>query len=292
MPDFSSFQPSIEVSRGCGSKCSFCLERDMPLMKLKDVNQITREIINTKKVYGKEDITPYFEASVFRPTLSWAKDLNSSFKENNLSVKWRAETRADSLKNEEILAILAETGLKVLDIGLETASPIQINRMKKSTNPDKYLTEASNLLKVCRKLNIWGKVNILLYAGESKNTLKETTDWLEEHRACIKGVSVNPLFVYGHDNNTIRYIEELKLLGAKPTDDNFRNRGYSQMHLSPDISFDDSENIRIEISQSFMADDYYYDLKSFSYLPPSLTKDKFKEIIRNANSDTFPFKRT
>jgi radical SAM superfamily enzyme YgiQ (UPF0313 family) len=292
MPDFLSFQPSIEVSRGCGSKCSFCLERDMPLMKLKDANQVTREIINTKKVYGRDDITPYFEASSFKPTLSWAKKLNISFKENNLIIKWRTETRVDSLNSKEILTILAETGLKALDIGLETASPTQIIRMKKSDNPNKYLSEASNLLKMCQELNIWAKVNILLYAGENNNTLKETIDWLNEHRTCIKGVSVNPLLVYGHDYNTIKYIEELKSLGAKPTNNNYNDRGYCQMHLSPDISFEYSENIRIKICHSFMTDDDYYDLKSFSYLPPSLTREKFKEIIRNANPKTLPFKRT
>jgi len=39
----------------------------------------------------------------------------------------------------ETVAALAQAGLKVIDLGLETASPSQILAMGKSRDPDRYL---------------------------------------------------------------------------------------------------------------------------------------------------------
>jgi radical SAM superfamily enzyme YgiQ (UPF0313 family) len=289
MSDYLSFQPSIEVSRGCGLGCGFCMEKDSPLIKLKNAGQITKEVISLQEAYNKLNITPYFEASFFRPSSDWAAELRDTFKKSEININWRTETRIDGL-SDNILSTLAETGLKVLDIGLESASQLQIKRMNKSANPKAYLTKASRLLKLCKELNIWAKVNILLYAGETHTTLNETIDWLEEHRDCIKGLSVNPLMVYGHDLNTLKYMKELEELGAKPVDSNIQTKGYSRMHLSETISFDESEKIRIGLSQSFMTNDDYYDLKSFSYFPQSFTKSEFNEICNKSELAILPFR--
>jgi len=180
-------------------------------------------------------------------------------------------------------------GLKVLDIGLESASIQQLTRMNKSNKPEVYLERASRFLKTCKSLGIWAKVNVLLYAGENVQTINETITWLEKHKECIKGVSVNPLIVYGRDENTKSYLKELSKYGAEPVDKNFFSKGYTNMHLSKEISFDVSEEYRILISKLFMTYEDYFDLKSFSYLPQSFTKEKFVEICKSADLSKLPF---
>lgn len=287
MPDYMDFQPSIEVSRGCGLGCSFCLEKDTPLEDMKDVDLLFKEIENVQAIFKTKQITPYFEASFFRPSSRWAAKLAQRYTSTGQNFQWRAETRIDSL-SEKILVSLAKSGLKILDIGLEAASIQQLKLMNKSVKPEIYLKRASKFLKICKSLGIWTKINILLYAGETADTINETTDWLNEHKECIKGVSVNPLTVYGRDKNTQLYLDELKKLGAEPVENNFLSTGYSRMHLSKQISFEKSEEYRIKLCKMFMSHDDYYDLKSFSYWSNSFTREKFDEICLK-NKDSLPF---
>ena len=287
MPDYMDFQPSIEVSRGCGLGCSFCLEKDTPLENMKEVELLLKEIEDIQIIFNTKQVTPYFEASFFRPSSKWGAKLAQNYTSTGQNFQWRAETRIDSL-SEKILVSLAKSGLKILDIGLESASIQQLKLMNKSVKPEIYLKRASNFLKICKSLGIWTKVNILLYAGETKNTIKETTDWLNKHKEYIKGVSVNPLTVYGRDKNTQLYLDELKELGAEPVENNFSSTGYSRMHLSKEICFEKSEEYRIELCKMFMSHEDYYDLKSFSYWPNSFTRQKFDEICFK-NKDSLPF---
>jgi hypothetical protein len=53
-----------------------------------------------------------------------------------------------------------------------------IEGMKKSSRADRYLSKASTLLRACRDHGILVKVNVLLYAGETIQTLEQTSDWL------------------------------------------------------------------------------------------------------------------
>lgn len=194
MPDYKEFQPSIDVSRGCGRGCSFCLEGKAKLEKLKEPIHVVEEIKELIKIYETNELTPYFEASHFNPSKEWAKEFTNLITREQISIKWRTETRVDSI-TKSILSDLAQSGLKILDIGLESASIDQLTRMKKTKNPNGYLEKASAFLKNCKEYNIWAKVNILLYPGENKETLSDTKQWLDIHKEFIKGISVNPLMV-------------------------------------------------------------------------------------------------
>lgn len=286
--DYKRFNPSIEVSRGCGLGCSFCLEKDAPLQKIKSSDLILQEIGGIQSLYKMDSITPYFESSFFRPSSKWAKLFAQQYEEGSYSFQWRSETRIDSL-SEEILTLLVGGGLKVLDIGLESASIKQLNRMNKSTKPEIYLERASKFLAICNKLGIWTKVNILMYAGETFDTINETINWLDKHKQFIKGISVNPLTVYGRDANTLQYINQLKQYGAAPVDDNFFFKGYTNMHLSKEFTYDVSEEYRIKISKLFMSSDDYFDLKSFSYFPKEFSRNLFNEICNLSEVSKLPF---
>lgn len=289
MNDYFDFQPSIEVSRGCGLGCSFCLEKDEKLQNMKSPFDISNEIYKVQTVYNKKNVTPYFESSFFRPSLNWAEDFLNNYQNYQFQYKWRAETRIDSL-SEKIIFTLAQAGLQILDIGLESASMQQLKIMNKSSKPETYLKRASAFLSACKAAGIWTKVNILLYAGENEQTIDETMSWLDLHRNYIKGVSVNPLIVYGHDNSTAQYLRELETFGAFPVENTILDKGYTRLHLSRAISYERAEEVRLKISQDFMDSNAYFDLKSFSYFPSSFTRENFNELCLGSNYKKLPFR--
>ncbi|HXP46361.1 MAG TPA: radical SAM protein [Terriglobales bacterium] len=288
--DFPDFQPSIEVSRGCGMGCRFCEERLAPLGQIRAADDVVSAVAAAFDIYNTTSINFYFEASFFLATERWAAQLAEGSKKSGLRFAWRCETRVDALTTPA-LRRLAEAGLRVVDLGLESASPRQLLRMKKSGNSQLYLRRASELLRQCRDNGIWTKVNVLLYPGETPETLAETTDWLDKHRECIKGVSVAPIVVYGHGDEARRDLEELALLGASAVDStSLESSGVTHLHLSPSIDYESSWALSRYLSRMFMTHRDYYDLKKFSYFSRRYTYPQFLRDMGHASQELLPFR--
>ena len=277
--DSQLYQPSFEVSRGCGKGCAFCQEKDEPLTPLKPVVELIAEIKNYISFNKSDDITPYFETSMFTPNRKWSIQLKEKLVEEGLKIRWRTEARIDSIKPEN-LDHLSEAGLSVLDLGLESASHQQLISMKKTKNPQQYLDRASKLIVKAFNLGIKVKINILLYAGETKRTLKETEEWLEKHKIYITGVSVGPVTIYGWDEDTTSYIDELKSLGASIS---HFSTGIKYLNLSSEINFEDSLQLSRQLSKKFMTQEDFFFLKSFSYLPRNYKYENFLRDLETVN---------
>jgi hypothetical protein len=162
--------------------------------------------------------------------------------------------------------------------------------MNKTRASDIYLKKASALLQACKSAGIWAKVNVLLYAGETASTLQETLDWLDVHRECIKGVSVNPLVVYGASAESDEYLDSLRTLGAVPIDEtDLAHNGYASLHLSRSIDYETAQHLSIDISKRYMRKIDYFDLKSFSYFSRRLTYEAFQRVIADCPDRDLPF---
>lgn len=280
------YQPSIEIARGCGMGCSFCQERDEQLTPLKKPINIINEVAKTvvEDEYGK--MTPYLEASVFVPNRSWAEEFRQASHDYGTPFQWRAEARVDSVSTD-VLETLAESGLKVLDVGLESASEQQLMRMRKTKDPRQYLDRASKLLKKAHSLGIAVKVNVLLFAGETHDSIAETTSWLELHRECVSGVSVGPVMGFGWPESIRNYMDELVTYGASSASTQ-SILGVNHLNLSDDIDFDESLAISKNISRAFMSAEQYYFLKAFSYLPRDYSFGQFsKDVLSSEDRYSF-----
>lgn len=252
------YQPSIEASRGCGMGCLFCEERDIPVEKLGDPSAVARSLAIVQDQYGGGEIHPYFQSSMFMPTNRWAAALAFEVQKSDCRVTWRTETRVDAMM-PDTLAALAEAGLRVIDLGLETASPTQIMAMNKSSMPDRYLRKAEELLEACRKYGVMAKVNVLLYAGETNETLNETKAWLDSNSAAIAGVSVGPVLAYGPPKTADSLIADWARRGARPVEpDSAVRTGITKMHLSDEIDAATAEAASLELSRRYMDCDAYF----------------------------------
>jgi hypothetical protein len=286
---WQDFQPSIEVSRGCGMHCTFCAEAEEPLGDIKAPRILAEEFVNLARFYNSIDIHPYLEASLFRPTTSWIQDFRETLHASDVALRWRTETRVDAISPRQI-EHLARTGLRVLDLGLESASPRQLLAMKKTANPDVYLRRASELLRACDSANVWAKVNVLLHPGETTESINQTVTWLEAHRPYIKGLSVGPTILFRYGSATESLLREFKHLGASEAEPGaLETLGFAHLHLSTEIPHDVAIEVSHDISRSFMSARDYYDLKSFSYLPRSFTWNDFHDLVTANGDATYPF---
>ncbi|OVE68230.1 hypothetical protein CCS79_09955 [Clostridium diolis] len=283
--NYLNYQPCIEVSRGCGSGCTFCMEKNIPLTKLKSPENIINELNKIINIYKSDDVNVYFEASFFKPNIEWAKDLRYLYEKENLNIKWRCETRVDSI-TPEIIEELSYAGLKVIDLGLESASIKQLKSMGKTKNPNDYLEKAHQLLATCKRLGIWVKINVLLFPGETLETIKETRYWLKTHADCIKGISVNPMVVYGYDSN-MNYFESI---GAKLIEfSSLQQNGYAYIDLSNEIDYNLSVKLSMDLSRSLMKKDDYFKLKKFSYFPRNYSYNDYLMDIDTIDKNSLPF---
>ena len=280
------FQPSIEVSHGCGMGCSFCEEKDMPLSKLKSASLVVSEMEALVANDGLIEISPYLESSMFVATEKWANELIEERESKGVFCKWRVESRVDKLKTKNIPS-LAKAGLSVLDLGLESASLIQLKRMKKTDNPSSYLRAASELIQVAHDNGVWVKVNVLLYAGETNKSIEETVNWLSNIKKCLKGVSVSPVIVYGVDNQSSDFIRELEQYGASAIDSGII--GVANLNLSKEIDFSQSLDISKNISREFMTEKDFFDLKSFSYFARDYNHSDFLIDIEKSTQEEVSF---
>lgn len=290
LEDTHLYQPSIEVSRGCGKGCSFCAEATVPLGAMKDPRQVADELDGYRQLIGNTDFHAYFETSFFRPSSNWISSFLSEMQNRSLLIPWRTESRVDAW-NPKMVEQLRKTGMHVIDLGLESASPKQLLAMKKTPKPDVYLKKASELLKACYDEGIWAKVNVLLFPGETRSTLLETTDWLNENRDFIKGLSVGPTILYRYGQATHSVKSEFESLGATVVEEEALDRdGYAHLHLSSEVDHDFATQFSSDLAREYMTARDYYDLKAFSYLPRDYSWDDFKKEICRVPPDRLPFR--
>lgn len=285
--DVNSYVPSFEVSRGCGRGCSFCVESKASLTKMKPAEVLCKEVHDYQLVTKYSLSRCYFESSIFLPRQDWISELITERNRNGQSnIMWRTEARVDSFK-PDTLELLAQAGLRVLDLGLESASLIQLKRMKKTKDPKAYLQRCESLLHCAKSLGIMTKVNVLLFPGETRDTISETTEWLQKHSSYITGVSVSPAYFYGFsliNNPTWDYYKSLGVSIARAEG----MGGVVVMNLSNEVCAEAADDASKAISREFMSASAYYSLKSFSYFEPSYSYDAFKEdVIENPNDLTF-----
>ncbi|OUR78190.1 radical SAM protein [Colwellia psychrerythraea] len=277
------YQPSLEVSRGCGMSCNFCQEGNEKLQPLKEPFVITSEVKSILLNDELINMTPYFESSMFVSNQQWLENLIAQREIYSQNYLWRTESRVDSI-SPKLIPYLAKAGLRVLDLGLESASHKQLTSMGKSKKPEKYLEKASSLINTAYEFGISVKINILLYAGETSQSIQETFNWLDKHRKFIKGVSIGPVIAFGWDDKKKNFMDELISNGASIYSGN-QIIGVSHINLSSKIDHNKALDISRELSCEFMDAKSYYFLKSFSYFPRNYSWENFNSDVNNQPSN-------
>lgn len=263
--NYMDYQPSLEISSGCGMGCEFCVENKNAEIKNKSPKDVIEEAKLICKMYKTSEINIYFEASIFNPTMKWANEFKELYDREKMKFKWRFETRVDII-NPKVIEVLAMAGLKVVDLGLESACESQLLNMKKTNDPEKYLKKAKELLKVIYENNVWAKINLLLYLDETSETIAESEKWLDRNSKFIKGVSINPLILYLNGSYSDSYINDIeKITKIKVDLEKINKMGYTFIDLSQEIKLSDAIEISHKLSNKYMSEKDRLELKEICY---------------------------
>ena len=142
-PDTGESQATIITSRGCPSKCVFCLTPTISgtKLRLRSPENIHDEIL---ECYNKHDIKNFFfRSDTFTIDRRWVEKLCNFLIKSNLEnkINWVANSRVKPLQ-QETLNIMKEAGCWLVAFGYESGSRESLEKIKKGCSLEDNLKAA------------------------------------------------------------------------------------------------------------------------------------------------------
>jgi hypothetical protein len=158
---------SIETSRGCVAKCTFCAETHFWRFRWRESNRVADEMEYQVKKYG---ITRFwFVDSLANGHLNEFKKLIAEIIDRKLNVRWNSYARCDGRMDAALFNDIAKSGCTTLSFGVESGSERVLAAMKKNIK----VWEIENNLRDSTVAGIHNHVNWVV--GFPTET---ATDWL------------------------------------------------------------------------------------------------------------------
>ena len=293
-PEFDRYVPRLEESRGCPYDCLFCSNAAVftRQVRYKSVERLTAELCSIHKQYREPKTLRFYliakNYGINRDiTLEWL----ARIKELPFRIEWRTQSTIDVF-DPEMLPALSQAGLRMIDFGLESASPRMLQLMNKtSCDPKAYLEKAEVLFRAaarCRATRL--KINLIFYLGETSETIAETLEFLFRWRSSISGVTASPVMIDpgGPLARNTEYFEENH--GTKVV----RNKFWDSLHIYPadlsrDISFQQANMLATLISKMFQTKEDYFVTRQFGGLRPGMDISEFDEEMKSVPPSLRPF---
>lgn len=227
-PDYLKFTPYIEESRGCCFNCRFCTSNwcNKGKIRIKSAKRFLEEFDLLYKLYGKDKEYAIL-ASTFGFNIPNTLEIAKGFKK--YGIKWSTEFRVD-LKWEAYLYELYESGMNVLNVGMESASPQILKYMNKTKNPENYIKKTEDLINACSKLkDLSLRINFMFYLGETPKTVGETIGFLSRNKKGIDSILYS-LILYTPE---IPLAKELPYFKEKYGSDIYKADYWNKVHIYP-----------------------------------------------------------
>jgi anaerobic magnesium-protoporphyrin IX monomethyl ester cyclase len=160
------FSLNLATTRGCPYKCNWCAK---PIYgnryNSRSPEHVVREIELLMRNYEPDHFWMCDDIFGLKP--NWVNQFNALVKERNLSFRYKIQSRADLLQDEETVQALAKSGCDTVWIGAESGSQKILDAMDKGITIDQ-IHRATKLLK---QQDI--KVAFFLQFGYSGETMQD-----------------------------------------------------------------------------------------------------------------------
>jgi len=181
------FSLNIGTTRGCPFKCNWCAK---PIYgnryNSRSPENVVAEIKMLKQNYQMDHI--WFCDDIFGLKPGWVKEFAGLLTEAGIKIKFKIQSRADLLADEETVKALAAAGCENVWIGAESGSQKILDAMDKGIQIEQ-IREATRLMK---ESGIKPSFFIQFgYPGELKEDIQQTIDMINELLPFEIGISVS-----------------------------------------------------------------------------------------------------
>lgn len=181
------FSINCSTTRGCPFKCNWCAK---PIYgnryNARSPQHVIAELSYLQRTYGFDKI--WFCDDIFGLKPNWVREFASLVKKEGLRFRFKIQSRADLLLNDEQIKPLAEAGCEIVWIGAESGSQRILDAMDKGTTVAQ-IEKATSLLK---EHGIKPAFFLQFgYPGEKMSDIRQTLDMLAALKPAEIGISVS-----------------------------------------------------------------------------------------------------
>lgn len=217
---FDSPFVTVIAGRGCRFNCNYCqpserlifgkkVRRRSPSNVIQELN-ILKERYNFKSMMIHDDC--------ITEDKPWVIEFCRLYKESGFTQPFACQSRADIIcRNEDMIALMSEVGLKLMFIGFESGNQRILNFLRKGTKVEHNFRGAE----ICRKhgIRIWANY-MMGIPTETKEEVMDTVRMIKT----IKPEHYSPAFYTPHPGSDLfKYCEEHNLSLIKSHDSYRRN---------------------------------------------------------------------
>ncbi len=181
------FYLNVETTRGCPYKCNWCAK---PIYgnryNVRSPKLVVDEIAN--HVRDRRVDRFWMCDDIFGLKPGWVQEFRDEIKKRRLSIKYKIQSRADLLLQEDNIDALVDSGLDEVWIGAESGSQRILDAMDKGTTIEQ-IHEATRLLK-SRGVKVAFFIQFG-YLGETRADISKTIDMVKKLMPDNMGVSVS-----------------------------------------------------------------------------------------------------
>lgn len=162
----------VMITRGCAYPCTFCAGHVISGRKVRrrSADSVIKELLHLRREFGIKEFHVIDDNFTFDK--AFAKDLLKKIKALELGLSWAVPNgvRMDTL-DEELLALMKETGLYLISLGIESGSDEILKAMKKGIT-------TTRIRQCVKRINDAGidiaGFFILGFPGETEETIRQT----------------------------------------------------------------------------------------------------------------------
>lgn len=187
LQQYGYFSLNISTTRGCPFKCNWCAK---PIYgnryNSRSVKHVIAELKYLKQLFDFDHI--WFCDDIFGLKPGWVEEFANAVRDENLTFKFKIQTRVDLLLEENTIELLAAAGCETAWVGAESGSQKILDAMDKGTQVSQ-IYEATRLLK---KHGIKPAFFLQFgYPGETMHDIQLTIQMLNDLLPDDIGISVS-----------------------------------------------------------------------------------------------------
>ena len=181
------FSINIGTTRGCPFKCNWCAK---PIYgnryNSRSPQHVVDEIKLLKQNYNIDHI--WFCDDIFGLKPGWVLEFSRLLQQEKISIRFKIQSRADLLVDEELVAALAQSGCENIWIGAESGSQKILDAMDKGITIQQIQTATSLMKRHHIKPSFFIQFG---YPGETREDIRLTIDLINKLLPFEIGISVS-----------------------------------------------------------------------------------------------------